>query len=225
MKSPLNRRTALLTTLGLTTIGLSQVGRTIWSAPRSAEDLVRDQDQPSPRASDRLPDVTLTNHRGEQVRFYSDLIADRPVVINLMYANCSGTCPGTTAKLGAIWADLEQKLGADLRLISVTLDPLHDTPAVLAKYAQPYQPRPEDNLRSDWQFLTGRPSDIEKVRQGLGLTDPDPQVDRDRSQHAALLTFGNDRTNRWSTVPVEVPEKRMIQVIARNLRPLKLTST
>ncbi|MFM9066429.1 MAG: hypothetical protein ACKOUR_03700, partial [Planctomycetota bacterium] len=74
-------------------------------------------------------------------------------------------------------------------------------------------------------FLTGRPSDIEKVRQGLGLTDPDPQVDRDRSQHAALLTFGNDRTNRWSTVPVEVPEKRMIQVIVRNLRPLKLSTT
>jgi len=172
---------------------------------------------PQPRATDRLPDPLLVNHRGQSLRFYSDLIADRPTVISMMYTQCDGTCPGTSALLSSLWPALDQAVGRSLRILSITLDPEYDTPEVLAAYAEPLQPRNAGQLQSEWMFLTGRPEDIEAIRQGLGFTDPDPVIDQDKSQHAALLTFGNDRLNRWATMPVETRREQLQKSMMRIL--------
>lgn len=172
---------------------------------------------PRPRATDRLPDPLLVNHRGQPVRFYSDLIADRPTVISMMYTRCDGTCPGTSALLSSLWPTLDNAVGRNLRILSITLDPEHDNPDVLAAYAEPLQPRNADKLQSEWMFLTGRSEDVEAIRRGLGFTDPDPVIDQDRSQHAALLTFGNDRLNRWATMPVETRREQLQKSMIRIL--------
>lgn len=173
---------------------------------------------PEPRASDRIPDVMLVNHRGQSVRLYSDLIADRPVLISMMYINCEGTCPGTSALLSSLWPVLDQLVGPQLRILSITLDPERDGADELAAYAESHRPRAADTLGSDWQFLTGRSHDIAAVRKALGFSDPDPVVDADRSQHAAIVTFGNDRLNRWATMPVEMSRKQLQKSIVRILR-------
>lgn len=207
MNPVINRRHALASSLAL--------GSGLWlsGSARAAESA-----HPEPRASDRLPDLPLVNHRGEKVRFYSDLIADRPVVINMMYVNCRGTCPGTSTLLTSLWPALDEAIGPELRIIFITLDPETDTPQELAEYASAYAPRGAAKLKSDWQFLTGKPQDTEAIRKALGLTDPDPKIDQDRTQHAALLTFGNDRLNRWASLPVEIPKSQMLKTITRILR-------
>jgi protein SCO1/2 len=134
-----------------------------------------------------------------------------------MYTQCDGTCPGTSALLSSLWPALDEAVGQCLRILSITLDPEHDTPEVLAAYAEPLQPRNAGQLQSEWMFLTGRTEDIEAIRRGLGFTDPDPVIDQDRSQHAALLTFGNDRLNRWATMPVETRREQLQKSMIRIL--------
>ena len=208
-----NRRTALA--------GSLVVGGWLWPNRSRAEEVA----PPEPKASDRLPDLPLINHRGETVRFYTDLIADRPVVINMMYVNCRGTCPGTSARLSAMWPELEAAIGPSLRLISITLEPEVDTPKVLAEYADSYRPRKASSLKSEWQFLSGRKEDTEAIRKALGLTDPDPKIDQDVTQHATLLTFGNDRLDRWASLPVETASKQMLKTIIRILRGAQLSGS
>ncbi len=169
-----------------------------------------------PRPSDRIPDAAVLNHRGESLRFYSDLVADRPVVLNFMYVQCRGSCPGTSALLSRLWPVLDRALGPSLRLISITLDPEDDRPEQLSEYAKAYLPSAP--LQSEWQFLTGTKEDIESLRRGLGYTDPDPRLDADRTQHASLLTFGNDALNRWASLPVGIPEPEMLRGMVRILR-------
>src|SRR5690349_22480924 len=72
--------------------------------------------EPVPLPADdgrRLPNVLLETHDGRQVRFYDDLVKDRMVVINMMYANCSNLCPPNTANLLQVQEALRDRMGKD----------------------------------------------------------------------------------------------------------------
>lgn len=176
----------------------------------------RAADPPRPRMTDRLPDAPLVDHAGRPVRFYSDLVADRPVLISFMYARCRGACPATVALLRRLRPEISRLAGGSTRILSLTLDPAHDSPSVLADYARA-QEADAPGL-CEWRFLTGRPDRVEDLRKALGYWDPNPRVDADRSQHAAMLTFGNDRLDRWATMPVGIPERQLVRSIARILQ-------
>ena len=79
-----------------------------------------------------LPDVTLLNERGEKVRFFTDLVKGRVVAINTIFTTCTTICPG----LGANFARLSRLLAGsearDALLISISVDPLNDTPERLS---------------------------------------------------------------------------------------------
>ena len=51
------------------------------------------------RLSDRIPNSELRTHDGKLVRFYDDLVRNRTVLVNFMYATCTGVCPGSTRNL------------------------------------------------------------------------------------------------------------------------------
>jgi len=139
--------------------------------------------------------VPLRTQDGRRVRFYDDLVRDRAVVISFMYTRCNGSCPLTSGKLAQLQETLGDRLGRDLTFLSITLDPDHDRPAELKEYAASY------GARNGWIFLTGSREDVEALRRNLGVRDLDPAIDRDRSQHGTVLTFGNDRTGRWAALP------------------------
>lgn len=136
-----------------------------------------------PAAAVNLPNVTLTTHENRTVRFYDDLVRGKMVVISFMFTTCEGICPRVAANI----ARVRKTPGASgVHFYSITLDPTHDTPAVLAKYAAHLGAGP------DWTFLTGAPEAVETLRRGLGLVDPDPAVDADKTQHGGLIAIGND---------------------------------
>lgn len=81
-------------------------------------------------------------------------------------------------------------------MYTLTLDPEHDTPKVLREARREY------GARDGWTFLTGSADGVEEVRRSLGLFDPDPRIDADRSQHSGLVVLGNDPLQRWTTVPL-----------------------
>jgi protein SCO1/2 len=169
--------------------------------------LVARAETPAPRPSaahasarDRIrelhfPNVLLTTHQGKQVRFYDDLLRDKIVLINFMYAKCDGVCPGITANLVKLQQLLGSRLGRDIFMYSLTLKPEHDTPQVLREYAEAYK------VGKGWSFLTGAPADLELLRRKLGFTDPDPALDADKSNHIGNLRYGNEPLQRWGSCP------------------------
>jgi protein SCO1/2 len=100
--------------------------------------------------------VSLIDQHGTSVSLAS--LKGKPVLIDFIYTSCASTCPTLTAKMAAIAHRLGPALGADVRIVSITLDPEHDTPAELAKYAASH-----DADGNGWTFLTGPPAQIDQV--------------------------------------------------------------
>jgi protein SCO1/2 len=157
--------------------------------------------------SRHFPNLLLCTHQGQTVRFYDDLIAGKIVTINFMYAECTGICPGMTANLLKLQAALGPRVGRDVFMYSLTLQPDHDTPAVLKQYAESHHVGP------GWLFLTGSRPDIETLRRSLGFVDPDPVVDADKSEHIGLVRIGNDRLDRWTACPALAKPEQLVEVI------------
>lgn len=146
-----------------------------------------------------FPNVQLTTHEGKTVRFFDDLLKDKVVVINFIYTSCPDVCPLETARLSQLQAILGDRVGQDVFMYSITIDPDYDTPEVLAEYAKSYGAGP------GWLFLTGNEDDIIILRKKLGLFRPEIQSE-DSNDHNVSLIIGNQRTGRWmKRSPMEDP--------------------
>lgn len=153
---------------------------------------------PGSRAERRkksFPNVPLVTHEGDTVRFYDDLIKDKTVLINFMYARCADICPGMTANLKLVQKEFGDRIGRDIFMYSITLEPEHDTQSVLKAYAELFRVKP------GWKFLTGRKSDIELLRKQMGFTFSDPVLDQDKTQHIGVVKYGIKPLERWGTYP------------------------
>lgn len=103
-----------------------------------------------------VPDITLINQNREPVNLPEIMDAERPVLMQFVYASCTTICP----VLSAGFANLQHKLGdeaADIQLISITIDPEHDNPEILKKYSKNFR------ARERWDFLTGSRKEIDEV--------------------------------------------------------------
>src|SRR6185503_29952 len=87
-------------------------------------------------------DVVLINQNGEQMRLYSDLIKGKIVVIIPFFTSCTGVCPVMNRNLESIQEKIGERLGKDIYLISISVDPLTDTPPRLKEYARRFNARP-----------------------------------------------------------------------------------
>lgn len=137
-----------------------------------------------------FPNHELINQDGQTLRFYDDVIKGKVVAINFMYTSCTDVCPIETAKMREVQKQLGDRVGRDVFMYSITIDPEHDTPEVLKAYAEQFQVGP------GWQFLTGKQSDIDELQKRLGLYSRDIQ-DTNPSDHNVSLVLGNEVTGRW----------------------------
>lgn len=166
----------------------------------SARDFGRASSRGAMSARERIrqryfPNILLRTQDDREARFYDDLIKDKIVTINFMYSQCDGVCPGITANLVKVQKLLGDRVGRDIFMYSITLKPEEDTPAVLRQYAEMYHVGP------GWTFLTGAPDDIDLLRRKLGFTNPNPVVDKDKSQHIGNVRYGNEPLLLWAACP------------------------
>src|SRR5437868_6922185 len=119
------------------------------------------QSDAGPRAG-YFPNAVLRTHEDKSVLFYDDLIAGNFVTINFMYTGCGDICPGMTANLVEVQRLLGERVGRDIFMYSITLQPELDTPEILRGYADTFGVQP------GWLFLTGERADIETLRRKLG---------------------------------------------------------
>ncbi|MGH7150967.1 MAG: SCO family protein [Planctomycetota bacterium] len=142
-----------------------------------------------------FPNAVLRTHEGKEVRFKDDLLKGKVAVLNFFYTRCEGVCPGTVKNLLEVQRILGDRVGRDLFLYSITLRPEEDTPERMRAYAEGIGAGP------GWLFLTGEPDVVEGLRRGLGFVDPDPEVDKDKSQHVGMVLYGNEARQSWAACP------------------------
>jgi len=142
-----------------------------------------------------FPNLVLTTQEGKKVKFYDDLVKDKIVVFNMFYAKCEGICSPVTRNLVRVQNLLGDRVGKDIFFYSFSLKPKEDTVPALKHYAEMHRVKP------GWLFLTGSADDMELLRRKLGFVDPDPEVDKDTSNHIGVLKYGNEPLQRWGGCP------------------------
>jgi protein SCO1/2 len=133
-------------------------------------------------------DRELVTHRGDEVAFYRDVLRDNVVVINFVFTRCADSCPTQTARLAETQALLGDAVGHGVALVSISVDPEHDTPRALRQYAERFDAGP------GWVFLTGTKEAIDDVLRRLGQLTATPAA------HTTLFVLGNVRTGHWLKV-------------------------
>jgi protein SCO1/2 len=166
--------------------------------------------QPTPRnrLAEHFPNVLLRTQDNRDVRFYDDLVKGKVVLINFMFTTCTSLCPRSTANLVKVQEALGDHAGRDMFLVSISVDPDHDTPAVLKRYAEQYHTRP------GWTFVTGKREDVDLIRRGLGVRDND-----DLSQHTGMLIYGNEPFGQWASTPVMQSPATLAAIVLRVVDP------
>jgi len=139
-------------------------------------------------AAHYFANLPLIDQNGHRVDLYNDLMKGKTVVINTFFATCQGSCPVMAKTFQQIQDRIGDRLGRDVVLISITVDPKTDTPAALKSYAEKMQAKP------GWSFLTGTPEQIDAALRKLG------QAVDTRESHMNIIIVGNDRTGLWKKV-------------------------
>ena len=138
--------------------------------------------------ADYFPNVPLTTHEGEELRFFDDVIKDKVVALNFIYTSCPDVCPLETARMANVQRILGDRVGKDVFLYSISIDPENDTLEVLADYAKRYKAGP------GWVFLRGTEADVTLLQKKLGLIAEELE---DLSEHNLSMVIGNQRTGQW----------------------------
>lgn len=139
-------------------------------------------------AQNYFSDVVLTDQHGTPVRFYSDVLQGKTVVIESFFSTCTGTCPLMNSTFAKIQNAVGDRLGKDVFLVSITVDPATDTPARLKEYAGHMKARP------GWMFLTGTKENVNQALHKLGLAV------ESRENHKNLFIVGNEPKGLWKKV-------------------------
>lgn len=152
-----------------------------------------------------FPNIELTTHEGKKVRFFDDLIKDKVVVVNFIFTSCRKACPLETMRLKKVQEILADRVGKDIFMYSISIDPETDTPEVLADYAKRFQVGP------GWYFLTGDRNEIITLRKKLGLFIE--EIQDDPTDHNLSLIIGNQSTGQWmKRSPMENPHFLAMQI-------------
>lgn len=140
------------------------------------------------KAREYFTDTVLTSHTGDKLKFYSDVLEGRTVVISFMFSSCVDACPLINANLQRIQERLKDRIGKDIYIVSITVDPKVDTPKVLADYRKQYK------AGNGWLFLTGPEKNIETVSSKMGQVF-------EKEAHLTAFLVGNTKTARWRKIP------------------------
>ncbi|CAI8808816.1 protein SCO1 [Pseudomonas sp. IT-P12] len=144
-------------------------------------------------------DTPLQDQNGNTLRFYSDALQNRVVLLNVIFTSCNDACPLITQKLKDVREVLGDKAD-DITFISLTSDPLRDTPAVLKAYTLK-----QGVDGPHWFFLTGDKAQMDLVLSRIGQIVPTPE------QHSTQLIVGDVANKRWSKIRPDAPAAAIAQ--------------
>jgi protein SCO1/2 len=131
-------------------------------------------------------DVALLDQDKREVHLKDDLVGDRIVVMGFVYTSCTTVCPVISAIMQKLQAQLGERAGREVQLISLSIDPLRDTPERLHEYAARF------GAGSGWRWLTGSNEAVSETLKGLGTWTANYE------EHPPLIMVGDGRTQQWT---------------------------
>lgn len=200
----------------LALLGLLLVGGTGWaheghhheaaSPPVDAASAA--QDVAIADARNWFTDTVLLDQDGRSLRFYSDVLQGRVVLLNVIFTSCSDACPLITRRL----QEVREAMGDSaegVHFVSLTSDPANDSPQVLKAFAKKHGVD-----TAHWTFLTGDQADMDLVLGRLGHQIPSPE------QHSTELIAGDVPNKRWSRIQPNAPIPAIAARLQLLLRPV-----
>lgn len=136
-----------------------------------------------------VPDVWVVTQDGKRVQFYSDLIKDKSVAVGFFFTSCLSVCTWHGKLFSRFQKHLAGRLGEDIFLISVSIDPLTDTPARLKRWGTKY------NRQSGWTLVTGGKAEMNELLKSMTGDNIGPQ-----EVHSSFFYIYNANTGRWGLI-------------------------
>lgn len=143
-----------------------------------------------------VPDLAMTDQGGRKVRLYSDIMSGKLVILNFFYTTCKGVCPTTGVWLSKLQDQIGERLGKDVAIVSISLDPEVDTPERIGQWAARWRRRP------GWTLLTSKDEAARKLADaflagGLG------------GGHSPVVFVGDGRLNPVGWIGVDVLDESL----------------
>ncbi len=148
------------------------------------------------------PAVTLVDASGRAVDFAAVLDHEGPVLLQFIFTTCPTICPVMSATFGAVEDELAQET---VRLVSISIDPEHDTPARLAEHGRKFGAGPS------WWLLTGERQAIDAVQKAFAAYRPD------KMEHAARFYFRAAPGQGWVVLDGLVKPSELVAEVRRRL--------
>lgn len=155
------------------------------------------------RARLAIPDVEVLDQDGRRVRFYSDLIKNKVVVISFFFTSCTLMCPMQGRTLAKLRAGLAGRLGRDVFFVSVSRDPEDDSPERLRRWGA------ANGVGPGWALVTGEMGTMTNLLRDFTGEGPG------RETHAPTFLIGNDRAGVWTEAEGFSSPEALIKVIDR----------
>ncbi|MDP4300559.1 SCO family protein [Leptothrix discophora] len=133
----------------------------------------------------RLPDVEVLDQDGRKRRFARDLVAGKRVAINFIFTSCTTICSPLSATFKAMDEELRRRAGPDVHFISVSVDPLTDTPEELRKFGRKFE------AGANWTFVTGTRTSIDAILKAFDVGSGSPE------DHSPMVWLGHEPSQRW----------------------------
>ena len=188
------RNIAMVLCLGLVAVPLVSLAEATREAAQADEAAAEE------KARKFFTDLEVVDQNGKKLRFYSDVLKGRVVLINFIFTNCPDACPMVTHKLMQVRNMLVPAIKDDVWFISVSVDPERDTPEAMKEFATK-----QGVDESRWLFLTGSKENLTYIVKQLG------QYTQEVEAHSTLMLAGNDRTRHWTRVMPMVPPDGVAQ--------------
>ena len=171
----------------------------VTSAPAVAGSATADKAAAEAKARDYFSNVELVNQNGERLKFYDEVLKDNVVVISFIFTNCQSACPLMTRNLTMIRDMLREDERRAIQFISISIDPLRDTPSAMKEFAQKH-----DADIDGWLWLTGQPDDVNYITKRLGSYTDDPEM------HTTTLLAANVPNAHWTKIEPNVPPNGVV---------------
>jgi len=156
---------------------------------------------PIPNSGLRIPDAELLDQDGRRIHFYTDLVKDRIVVINFIFTTCTTVCPPLGATFARVQRELGERAGREVYFISVSVDPVTDTPERLKAWGAKFKAGP------GWTFVTGTKPQVDELLAALAASTAR------REDHTPTVLIGNDAKGRWTRVYGLTAPSKIVQII------------
>lgn len=145
--------------------------------------------------------VKLINQFGKEMRLYDDLMKDKVVVVTPFFLRCKASCPVMSAMMKDLQEYYGDKIGKEINLLSISVDPDYDTPERVRAYAESM------GAKEGWYLLTGPKENVDKALLKLGNSVAQPD------DHKNIIMIGNVSTRLWKKANGLASPKEIAQIV------------